>query len=101
MANMIKFWFHQPSLGNPILHAALQSPPREEIICSFCCKTTGDEKHYLAECENEIFVTRYPNLTNSTPNRKQGGEDNRSLMKMGKVCLLIHEVFYECFSMSK
>ena len=30
--------------------------PREERLCPFCCKSAGDETHYLIECKNEIFA---------------------------------------------
>ena len=33
---------------------------REERLCPFCYKSTGEETHYLIECENEIFCNKIP-----------------------------------------
>ena len=90
--------------------------PREERICPFCCKSTGDEKHYLVDCRNKIFEdaraplikhfeSKYPNFKEFDSEQKAvfllGCKDPLSLKKVGKFCLLIHDLFQECFSVTK
>ena len=68
---------------------------------------TGNEIHYLTECENRILVrarapifkhfqSKYPNFDEHNPKQKSGlllgCEDNQ-------FCSLIHEVCHECFPM--
>ena len=73
---------------------------------TFCCKSTGDETHYLIECKNEIFakarlpvithfLSKYPIFSGLDQKQKAqfllGCEEPQSLSKVGKFCLLIHE----------
>ena len=88
--------------------------PREERLCPFCCKSTGDETHYLIECKNEIFakvrlpvithfLSKYPIFSGldqkqKLPNFCEGVKS--PLSKEGKFCLLIHETFSDYFSVT-
>ena len=86
--------------------------PRDERLCPFCFKV---RRHYLIGCENEIFakaklplripfVIKYPIFSGLDQKHKAQFllecEEPQALNKVVKFCLLVHETFSDCFSIT-
>ena len=83
---------------------------REDRLCPFCNSCIGDEKHYLIECMNPLFVKirkpvfsyivkKFPNFSLLDPIDKASFllkcEDPPSITKVGKFCHEVLEIFKE------
>ena len=83
---------------------------RGDRLCPFCTNQTGDEKHYLCECQDPHFTNlrtpvfaylneKYPNFQLLSPIEKAifllNCEDPASSLKIRKFCHNISEIFRE------
>ena len=83
---------------------------RGDRLCPFCIDQTGDEKHYLCECQDPLFTElrtpvftylneKYPNFQLLNPIEQAtfllNCEDPASSARIGKFCHDILETFRE------